>query len=311
MHKTQITTKAAKERFVMCSETDQYGSVFFVDQATCVVSHLSIPAYPSVSALELATRAEFNAVAIAGGPSVQSQFRDLLATALVEPHGELDRDVAIAVAGLGLLRLHNCESLAVIDRDGHYDYTPIADGEDALMNLQIFGRPVASSMKPWQALTVCTTLRSCLDWRHTHRLPRGRACLAEDAAALDALDLDREAITRAREHEDFVQFALRGAVRDSSFGGRYLIYVSSMDQAKALQAEFAASRITDQVEIKATVEAGILDVRRPTAAGGAAANPTYIAPTRPAILRERRLERDRLRAKERRAAQGRGHISSA
>lgn len=126
---------------------------------------------------------------------------------------------------------------------------------------------------------------------------------AEDVAVLDALGLDREAITQAREHEDLVQFVLRGAIRDPSFGGRYLIYVYSADQAEALRDEFVGIGITDRVEVKAIVEAGILDVRRPTAAGGAATEPTSAAPTRPAVLRERHLERDRLRAKERRAAE--------
>jgi hypothetical protein len=124
---------------------------------------------------------------------------------------------------------------------------------------------------------------------------------AEDAAVLDALGLDREAITQAREHEDLVQFTMRGAIRDPSFGGRYLIYVYSEDQAEALRAELVETGITDRVELKAIVEAGILDVRRPTAARCAATEPTSVTPTRAAILREQQLERDRLRARKRRA----------
>lgn len=125
---------------------------------------------------------------------------------------------------------------------------------------------------------------------------------AEDTAVLDALGLDREAITQAREHEDLVQFVMRGAIRDPSFGGRYLIYVYSVDQAEALRDELVENGITDRVEVRAIVEAGILDVRRPTGARGATAEPTPTRPTKPAILREQQLERDRLCARERRAA---------
>lgn len=84
-----------------------------------------------------------------------------------------------------------------------------------------------------------------------------------DAASIEVLGLDNEAIRSAREEEDVFQFVLRGAIRDPSYGGTYRVYLHDWHQAEALSRRLRANGITNNIEIVPVVEAGILDVQRP------------------------------------------------
>ncbi|MFF8802371.1 MULTISPECIES: hypothetical protein [unclassified Methylobacterium] len=84
-----------------------------------------------------------------------------------------------------------------------------------------------------------------------------------DAASIEVLGLDNEAIRSAREDEDVFQFVLRGAIRDPSYGGTYRVYLHDWHQAEALSRRLRASGITNDIEIVPVNEAGILDVQRP------------------------------------------------
>ncbi|MGF3022878.1 hypothetical protein ACQVP2_08615 [Methylobacterium aquaticum] len=88
---------------------------------------------------------------------------------------------------------------------------------------------------------------------------------ANDAPILEVLGLDREAIRCTREHENVLQFVMRGAIRDAHYDGVYDIHVYDEHQAAGLRDKLLAARITDRVELIPVEEAGILDVTRPGA----------------------------------------------
>ncbi len=75
------------------------------------------------------------------------------------------------------------------------------------------------------------------------------------------LGLTRAEIKRAREDEDIIQFAHRGAARNPDFGGDYDIYLYSLDQAEAL-ATYLTEMGVGTVELVPVDEAGIMDVTR-------------------------------------------------
>lgn len=84
----------------------------------------------------------------------------------------------------------------------------------------------------------------------------------DDAPIIDLLDLDRDAIRRAREFEDIRQFAMRGAIRRPDFAGNYDIYLYDFAQAEDLEIYLRGIGIAD-LEVVPVVEAGIMDVVRP------------------------------------------------
>lgn len=79
-----------------------------------------------------------------------------------------------------------------------------------------------------------------------------------------ALGFTANEIKRARETEDLIQFAMRGAVRNPAFTGTYTVYLYDRVQADALGDYLRANGVTDNVRIEGIEEAGILDVQRPT-----------------------------------------------
>lgn len=83
-----------------------------------------------------------------------------------------------------------------------------------------------------------------------------------------ALGFTADEIKRARETEDVIQFAMRGAVRDPAFTGTYTVYLYERAQAEALGAYLRANGVTDDVRIEGVEEAGILDVQRPASRKG-------------------------------------------
>jgi len=78
-----------------------------------------------------------------------------------------------------------------------------------------------------------------------------------------ALGFTADEIKRARETEDVIQFAMRGAVRDPAFTGTYVVFLYDRVQADALGGYLQANGVTDDVRIEGVEEAGILDAQRP------------------------------------------------
>ena len=83
-----------------------------------------------------------------------------------------------------------------------------------------------------------------------------------------ALGFTADEIKRARETEDVIQFAMRGAVRDPTFTGTYTVYLYDRAQADALGDYLRANGVTDDVLIEGVEEAGILDAQRPASRKG-------------------------------------------
>ena len=83
-----------------------------------------------------------------------------------------------------------------------------------------------------------------------------------------AFGFTADEIKRAREIEDVVQFAMRGAVRDPTFTGTYTVYLYDRAQADALGAYLRANGVTNDVWIEGIEEAGVLDAQRPTSRNG-------------------------------------------
>lgn len=79
-----------------------------------------------------------------------------------------------------------------------------------------------------------------------------------DTAIMDALGLSREAIRTAREDQDILQFATRGAIRDADFDGLFQVRLYDEGQAQRLQARLIAGGYTN-VMIIPVPEAGIMD----------------------------------------------------
>lgn len=125
-----------------------------------------------------------------------------------------------------------------------------------------------------------------------------------EQAILKLLDLDIAAVSVAREQEDIIQFAMRGAIRDPSYGGTYEVYLYSKDQADSLANYLVREGITvdNRVEVTPVVEAGIMDVARPEPKGCYATMPPAASV---AVVRERderKLAKDRERKRRQRAA---------
>ncbi|MGH1587291.1 hypothetical protein ACRBEV_01765 [Methylobacterium phyllosphaerae] len=83
-----------------------------------------------------------------------------------------------------------------------------------------------------------------------------------------ALGFTADEIKRARETEDMIQFAMRGAVRNPTFTGTYTVYLYDRAQADALGDYLRANGVTDDVRIEGVEEAGILDAQRPASRHG-------------------------------------------
>ncbi|WP_455959881.1 hypothetical protein [Methylorubrum aminovorans] len=77
-----------------------------------------------------------------------------------------------------------------------------------------------------------------------------------------ALGFTADEIKRARETEDVIQFAMRGAVRNPAFTGTYTVYLYDRVQADALGGYLRTSGVADDVRIEGVEEAGILDAQR-------------------------------------------------
>jgi hypothetical protein len=117
-----------------------------------------------------------------------------------------------------------------------------------LMEWRVSGdltRPKVMGQNKWRNLTKCAFIFSS-------------GPTPDDRAIMETFEISEDEVYRAREDEDILQFAMRGAIRKRDFGGRFDVYVYTEDQANALAASLTSSGI-GTVEIVAVPEAGIMD----------------------------------------------------
>ena len=117
-----------------------------------------------------------------------------------------------------------------------------------------------------------------------------------DVKLHDLLTMTDEDVRRAREDEDILQFAWRGAIRNPDYDGPYDIYLYSRDQAEQLASTLQTAGFLT-VELRGVPEAGIMNVTRPQAKREAARQGTADMSGR----LERKRERGRERARKHRA----------
>lgn len=84
----------------------------------------------------------------------------------------------------------------------------------------------------------------------------------DDVNLHDLVTISKDDVRRAREDEDILQFAWRGAIRSPDFDGRYDIYLYSRDQAERLGDALRASGF-DGVMLQGVPDAGIMAIMRP------------------------------------------------
>jgi hypothetical protein len=80
----------------------------------------------------------------------------------------------------------------------------------------------------------------------------------DDRPLMDMFGISEDEVRIAREDEDILQFAMRGALRDPEFGDRYEVYLYTDEQADRLAARLKQSDVGD-VEVIPIPEAGIMD----------------------------------------------------
>ncbi|WP_152980343.1 hypothetical protein [Tsuneonella troitsensis] len=98
----------------------------------------------------------------------------------------------------------------------------------------------------------------------------------EDAAMQDIFEISGADIYAAREGEDLVQFAMRGAIRNADYEGCYDVYVYSREQAEFLRASLLGSGFT-KVDVNPLDEAGLMEVERPKGARTSQLTPAQAA----------------------------------
>lgn len=119
-----------------------------------------------------------------------------------------------------------------------------------------------------------------------------------DGPSLEVFGLTKEDVERAREIEDIIQFALRGALRKPDFDGEYKVYLYDQHQAEALAAYLEQEGIA-MVELVAVEEAGIMDVEREKRGR----KPVELDESSKAERDQRRRDADKGRKAQKRAAE--------
>lgn len=117
--------------------------------------------------------------------------------------------------------------------------------------------PHAMAVRPKQAGTNSLIRHTSCSFIYSNK-----SQTADDPIRL-ALGFTPDQIKRARETEDVIQFAMRGAIRDPTFTGTYTVYLYDRVQADALVYYLQANGVADDVRIAGVEEAGILDAQRP------------------------------------------------
>ena len=116
----------------------------------------------------------------------------------------------------------------------------------------------------------------------------------DDEPIMELFGLTADEIRVAREDEDVLQFAMRGAIRNADFGGDYDIYLYRKRQAETLVAQLSASGVGQSVVLVPVPGVGIMDV-----------DPDPLGTLRRAATKAKavsRKERDKVRKKEAREA---------
>lgn len=106
-------------------------------------------------------------------------------------------------------------------------------------------RPRVAGQNAWRTLTSCALIYTSGATPH-------------DRPFMEAVGITDDEVRHAREDEDFLQFAMRGAIRNKDFNGAYDIYVYEREQAQRLAARLEASSV-GIVEIVPEPSAGIMD----------------------------------------------------
>ena len=80
----------------------------------------------------------------------------------------------------------------------------------------------------------------------------------DDRPFMDTFEITDAEVRRAREDEDILQFAMRGAIRNADYAGPYDIYLYTEEQAERLAGHLNASDV-GSVQIVPEPDAGIMD----------------------------------------------------
>lgn len=106
-------------------------------------------------------------------------------------------------------------------------------------------RPRVAGLNKWRDRTSCALIYSSGATLH-------------DQPFMEAVGITADQVRHAREDEDILQFAMRGAIRNEAFDGSYDIYLYEKEQAERLAGRLQLSSV-GQVEIVPEPSAGILD----------------------------------------------------
>lgn len=117
-----------------------------------------------------------------------------------------------------------------------------------LMEWRIAGervQPKVAGQNRWRKLNKCAFIYSS-------------GPTPEDWPLMEMFDITEEGVRRAREDEDILQFAMRGAIRNAKFEGDFDAYVYTEAQAETLAAQLSASGV-GIVQTVPVPEAGIMN----------------------------------------------------
>lgn len=110
--------------------------------------------------------------------------------------------------------------------------------------------PKVAGRNEWRTLTKCAFIYSS-------------GPTPEDRPFMETFEITEDEVRRAREDEDILQFAMRGAIRNTDFSGSYDVYLYTETQAQRLAGQLTASNV-GTVEVVPVPEAGIMDESFPT-----------------------------------------------
>ena len=107
--------------------------------------------------------------------------------------------------------------------------------------------PKVAGQNKWRMLTKCAFIYSS-------------QAVPADRPLQETFGISKDEIRAAREDEDILQFAMRGAIRNKDFDGEYDIYLYSQRQAEGLADLLREHGVGRSVDMIPVPEAGIMDV---------------------------------------------------
>ena len=105
--------------------------------------------------------------------------------------------------------------------------------------------PKVAGQNRWRKLTKCAFIYSS-------------GPTPEDRPLMEMFKITEDQVRRAREDDDILQFAMRGAVRNEAFNASFDVYVYTEAQARTLADQLTASGV-GVVQIVPVPEAGIMN----------------------------------------------------